>query len=118
MTYTITLFPLVGEFASNKDVATNLRTTELMPRLANNEEIIIDFDKVEAGTQSFIHALIAEALQLHGPNILDHLKFKSCSPIIQTLIGLVVDYTRITTPIPARNATAPTRQFSRDNRQT
>lgn len=95
MTYTIRLFPLVGEFASNKDVATNLRQTEILPHLKKNEEVIIDFDKVEAGTQSFIHALIAEALQLHGPKILDRLKFKSCSPIIQTLVGLVVDYTTL-----------------------
>ncbi len=95
MTYTLKLFPLVGSFASNKDVATNLRTAELMPRLSKNEDIILDFASVEAGTQSFIHALIAEPIQIYGSEILNHFKFKSCSKIIKTLIGLVIDYTTL-----------------------
>jgi hypothetical protein len=95
MSHTITLFPLVGVFASNKDVATDLRITEIMPRLAKNEDIILDFTGVEAGNQSFIHALIAEPIQVYGSEIINHIKFKSCSEIIKTLIGLVVDYTNL-----------------------
>lgn len=92
MTYTLVLFPHFGSFASNKDLATTLRQTEIMPRLKQNEEVILDFAGIDGGTQSLIHALIAETLQLHGKDVLKLLKFKSASPILQTLISLVIDY--------------------------
>lgn len=97
MTYTLTLFPHLGSFASNKDVATDLRTKEILPRLAKNEEIILNFTGIEAGTQSLIHALIAEPLQIYGKNALRLLKFKSASPIMKTLISLVIDYSILPT---------------------
>lgn len=95
MTYTLVLSPHLGSFASNKDVASDLRIKEILPRLAKHEEIILDFAGVEAGTQSLVHALIAEPLQLYGKDTLKILKFKSASPIMKTLISLVIDYTLI-----------------------
>lgn len=92
MTNTIVLLPLVHDFAQNKDVATSIRQKEIMPYLAKNEDVIIDFSGIEGGTQSFIHALIAEPLQVYGTVALKLLKFKSACPILQTLIGLVIDY--------------------------
>jgi len=93
MTYTLTLFPHLGIFGSNKDVATDLRLKEILPHLAKHEEVILDFAGVEAGTQSLVHALIAEPLQLYGKDTLKLLRFKSASPIMKTLISLVIDYT-------------------------
>ena len=92
MTYTIVLLPRLGSFASNKDIARELRQSEILPRLANGESITLDFTGIEGSTQSLIHALIAEPLQLYGQKALGLLQFKSANPILKTLIGLVIDY--------------------------
>jgi len=96
MNQTIQLLSSVGSsFASNKDIANQLRQDLIMPAIKNGEIVVIDFSGVEAGTQSFVHALIAEPIQVFGEKALIQMQFKSCSPIIKNLIGLVIDYTRI-----------------------
>ncbi|KKU44931.1 MAG: hypothetical protein UX64_C0041G0004 [Microgenomates group bacterium GW2011_GWC2_46_7] len=97
MTYLLALFPHLGNFASNKDIATVLRQTEILPRLAKQEVVILDFSGVEGSTQSLIHVLIAEPLQLYGQDALKILKFKSACPILRTLISLVIDYSLLGT---------------------
>lgn len=92
MTYTIVLLPHLGSFASNKDVATTLRRAQILPHLKNNEEVILDFAGIEGSTQSLIHALMAQPLQLYGRDILKLLKFKSANLLLRNLIGLVIDY--------------------------
>jgi len=42
----IKLFPRVGSFAEDKDIARELRLKEITPLLKKNEEIILDFDKI------------------------------------------------------------------------
>lgn len=92
MTYTITLLPYFGSFASNKDIARDLREQKILPRLAQNESIILDFGGIEGATQSLIHALLSEVLKIHGQRALDLIEFKSVRPLIKTLISLVIDY--------------------------
>lgn len=92
MTYTLLLLPHLGNFASNKDIARDLREQEILPRLAKNESVILDFDGIEGATQSLIHALIAEAFKIHGRKALELIEFKSVRPLIKTLISLVIDY--------------------------
>ena len=92
MTYTITLLPYFGSFASNKDIARDLREQKILPRLAQNESIILDFGGIEGSTQSLIHALIAEVFKAYGQKALKLIKFKSVRPLVKTLISLVIDY--------------------------
>lgn len=89
---TIILFGRVGAFAENKDVARHIRTTEIIPALEKNEDIILDFTGVNAATQSFIHALISDVIRKFGSDALDHISFKSCNDTVQKIIGIVVDY--------------------------
>ncbi|MBI3299181.1 MAG: STAS-like domain-containing protein [Elusimicrobia bacterium] len=86
------IHPLAGAFAENKDVARDLRISELLPALEKKEDIILDFSGVDAVTQSFIHALISDLIRKHGPEVLDHLEFKSCNDTIKKIITIVVDY--------------------------
>lgn len=88
----IMLFTKVGAFAENKDIARDIRIKEIMPALKNSEDIILDFEEVNAATQSFIHALISDAIRKFGNEVLDHISFKSCNDTIQKIIGIVVDY--------------------------
>ncbi len=88
----INLFPLIGNFAENKDIARDLRIREIMPSLDKDEEITLDFKGVESATQSFIHALISEIIRSYGIDILDKIYFKDCSGNVKKIINIVTDY--------------------------
>lgn len=88
----IILFDRVGEFAENKDIARDIRLQEIIPALTKNEEVVLDFEKVGAATQSFIHALISDILRNYGNDVLDRITFKSCNDTIKKIINIVVDY--------------------------
>jgi hypothetical protein len=88
----IKLFPLVGNFAENKDLARDIRIKTIIPALEKEEEVILDFKKIESATQSFVHALISDLIRKYGTEVLDKISFKNCSETIQKIITIVVDY--------------------------
>jgi hypothetical protein len=79
-------------FAEDKDEARRLRTDTIMPALVSDKTVIIDFRGVTSSTQSFVHALVGEALQKFGEGALQKLEFRSCAPQVKSLVELVVDY--------------------------
>lgn len=81
-----------GSFAENKNIARKLKTDIIMPALKKNEEITLNFMGVGSSTQSFIHALISDALRKYGIDILDKINFKGCNKTIKTLIKIVSEY--------------------------
>lgn len=81
-----------GAFAENKDVAREIRLNEILPALQKQEEVVLDFAGVDAVTQSFVHALISDALRQHGGPALEKIIFKSCNESVKKMIGIVVDY--------------------------
>lgn len=89
---TIKLFKQVGQFADNKDLARDMRLNNLIPVLDQGETVVLDFEKVEGATQSFIHALISDLIRKYGNEILDRIQFKSCNETIKGIITIVVDY--------------------------
>lgn len=88
----ILLVQHVGVFAENKDIARELRLKHLVPALEKNEKIVLDFEKVEGATQSFIHALISGLIREYGNDVLDKIQFKSCNDTVKGIISIVVDY--------------------------
>lgn len=88
----VEIFPHAGAFAENKDVARELRLQEIVPALDAGEEVCLDFARVEAATQSFVHALISDLIRKRGPEVLDRLEFKSCNETVRKIIGIVVEY--------------------------
>jgi hypothetical protein len=93
MTVHITLRPGANRFAEDKDEARQIRLEQIMPALERNERIVLDFKSVSYATQSYVHALIGEALQKHGESALQDIEFKNCSAALRSVIELVVDYT-------------------------
>ena len=89
---TITLFNRTGPYAENKDVARDIRVAELMPELEKNESIVIDFHGIQTATQSFVHALLSEAIRRFGVVVIDKIIFKDCDPSVQQIITIVTDY--------------------------
>ncbi len=88
----IKLSKLVGLFAENKDIAADIRLNKLIPALEKKESIILDFEKIEGATQSFIHALISDLMRKYGNEVLDKIQFKSCNDTVKGIIAIVVDY--------------------------
>lgn len=83
---------IVGSFAENKDWARDIRLTKIIPALEKNEEVILNFEKVEGATQSFIHALISDVIRKYGSEVLDKITFKNCNEIVRKIISIVVEY--------------------------
>lgn len=81
-----------GIFAENKDIASAIREKVVLPTLRDNQEITIDFQDVEGATQSFIHAMISQAIREFGPEVLDHIIFKNCNDSIRGIVEIVADY--------------------------
>ncbi|MFA5246629.1 MAG: STAS-like domain-containing protein [Candidatus Micrarchaeia archaeon] len=88
----VRIFDQTGEFAEDKNKAKEMRAKEILPALERNETVILNFEKVNSTTQSFIHALISEAIKQKGIDILDRLLFKNCNQIVQEVVKIVVEY--------------------------
>jgi hypothetical protein len=82
----------VNGFAENKDQATQLRLSKILPAVSDGDKVVLDFSAVKYATQSFIHALIGEALQKYGEQALNQIEFRNCSEAVRSVIELVVDY--------------------------
>jgi hypothetical protein len=90
---TVTIEAGTRGFAEDKDAAKQLRRQLIMPALAEEKKVILDFSAVTSSTQSFVHALVGEPLQKMGEPVLEKIEFRSCAPQIKSLVKLVVDYT-------------------------
>lgn len=88
----VKVFEAAGDFAENKDVARQLRIEQLMPALESGQKVTVDFEGVSLSTQSFIHALISDALRKHGASVLDSIQFPKCNAAVRALIATVCDY--------------------------
>jgi len=88
----IPIFDWAGAFAENKDVARDIRIKEIIPALEQDKEILLDFNGVDAATQSFIHALLSDILRKYGVDVLDRMEFKSCNIKVQKIIEIVAEY--------------------------
>ena len=89
---TIKMLELVGEFAENKDIAKEVRTNQLLPALENNQAVTFDFAGVKGATQSFIHALISDALRKYPDVVYDNVFYKNTNEEIQKIITIVYRY--------------------------
>ncbi len=88
----ISIYNITGSFAENKDKAREIRINKILPALEKNEEVILDFSKVKITTQSFIHALISDAIRKKGASVLDVIYFKNCNDTVKKIIEIVVEY--------------------------
>ena len=88
----ITLLPIVGSFAENKDKAKELRTKKINPALKKGESVELDFNGVTSATQSFIHALLSQLIRQYGIDVLDKIDFRNCNNTVRKIIEIVTDY--------------------------
>lgn len=79
-------------FAEDKDEAKKIRVDQILPTLEKGESIALDFKSIRYATQSFVHALIGEALKQYGEVVLEQIEFRNCSTQVKDIIHLVADY--------------------------
>lgn len=82
----------VGKFAENKDVARDIRLKILLPALKEDRAVAFDFERVDGATQSFIHALVSDALRKFPDTVYDNVFFKNANPEIQQIVTIVYRY--------------------------
>lgn len=92
MSEVISIHPGPSGLTEDKDEAKQLRIEKLLPAIERGDEVVLDFAGVGYATQSYIHALIGEALQKYGESALRQLEFRNCVSTLRSVIELVVDY--------------------------
>jgi len=86
--------PVPGtSLAESKDAAKVVRQEIILPALAEGNRIRLDFKKVDFATQSFIHALISDAIRRYGESTFDLIEFKNCSEEVKEIVITVFEYT-------------------------
>jgi hypothetical protein len=81
------------KLAENKDQAQAIRVEKILPSLENGEPVVLDFGAVNLATQSYVHALISEAIRTYGDNAFTLLSFRHCNEAIQQVVLTVFEYT-------------------------
>lgn len=88
----IIVYKKAGEFAENKDIAKKWREEIILPELAKNKVVEVDFVNVTGVTQSFVHALAAEAIRRYGNRAFDNLIFSNANGVVRQIITTVYHY--------------------------
>ena len=90
----INIYERVGkkDFAENKDIGKDIRINEVMPELKKNSEVILNFNKVDRASQSFIHSLVSDPIRQYGDKALELMLFKSCNDKVKGMIKIVLGY--------------------------
>lgn len=81
-----------GKFCENKDTAKKLREEVLLPILREGGAVTFDFSGVVGATQSFVHALVSEALRQYPDEAFDRIFYKNACPEVREIISIVYAY--------------------------
>ena len=90
----IDIYERVGkkDFAENKDIGKDIRINDIMPELEKHSEVILDFDKIDMASQSFIHSLVSDPIRQYGDRALELMIFKNCGEKVKGMIKIVLGY--------------------------
>lgn len=89
---TISVFDAAGDFAEDKDAARDMREQKILPAIKEGKLVVLEFDRVDAATQSFVHALISSAIRTYNGEALKLIEFRSCNKTVKSVILTVVEY--------------------------
>ena len=90
--YPVLVSQIAGNFAEDKDLARAIRQQDVLPRLAAGNTVTLDFSGVSVATQSFVHAMISEALRIYNGRALELLEFKACNATVKSVVLTVIEY--------------------------
>lgn len=84
-----------GDFAENKDIAREIRLNKIIPALNVQENVVLNFEGINAATQSFVHALLSDIIRHYGSDILDRINFDGCTEEVKKMIVIVTEYMQL-----------------------
>lgn len=88
----INMSKYVADFGGNKDTARRLRIEKIMPAISANKTIVLNFNGVSGVTQSFMHALLAEAIREFPEETFELIEFKNCTRDVRVVVEIVAEY--------------------------
>jgi hypothetical protein len=80
-----------GAHLADGEVALRFRLERIEPYLALGHEVVLDFRGVRNANSSFINALLAASVELHGDQALQLLNFRGCNPLLRVLVEAAID---------------------------
>lgn len=93
-TKVIRISPIPGTgLAESKDDARAVRQEQILPALESGQVVRLDFVDVDFATQSFVHALISEAIRRYHADAFERMEFANCTDEVQQVVLTVFEYT-------------------------
>lgn len=80
----------VRAFVEDVEKAASVRHSDIIPAMNSGRNVVLDFAEVRFATQSFVHALLYDALRM--PGALFRLSFLNCTPSTEEAIRVVAAY--------------------------
>ena len=88
---TVSIQKYFGKYAENKDLAKKLRDEKLLPALAENKKLIIDFADVIFATDGVLTAMLATPIQRLGLPAYKKIKVINVASDIRVMLDFIFD---------------------------
>lgn len=80
-----------GLYAENKDLAKKIRDEKLLPALAENKTLTIDFDEIVSAPHSLLNAMLATPIERLGLKAYKKIKIINAAPEIRETLDFIFD---------------------------
>ncbi|MGI9054258.1 MAG: STAS-like domain-containing protein [Pyrinomonadaceae bacterium] len=80
-----------GRYAENKDLAKKIRDEKLLPALAENKTLTIDFDEIVSAPHSLLNAMLATPIERLGLSAYKKIKIINAAPEIRETLDFIFD---------------------------
>lgn len=80
-----------GHYAENKDLAKKIRDEKLLPALAENKTLTIDFDEIVSAPHSLLNAMLATPIERLGLAAYKKIKIINAAPDIRETLDFIFD---------------------------
>ena len=87
----ISLKNYFGAYAEDKDLAKKIRDKYLLPALAKNKKLTIDFEDVIFATDSVLNAMLATPIHQLGLSAFRKIKVINVAPDIRVILDFIFD---------------------------
>ena len=80
-----------GRYAENKDLAQKIRDEKLLPALAENKTLTVDFEEIVSAPHSFLNAMLATPIERLGLAAYKKIKIINAAPEIRETLDFIFD---------------------------
>ncbi len=88
---TISIQTYFGKYAEDKDKAKKIRDEKLLPALAENKSLIMDFEDIISAPHSLLNAMLATPIERLGLAAYKKIKIINAAPDIRETLDFIFD---------------------------